>query len=216
MGSWKTPDSGLTQQQVQQRIELGHVNELPPTSGRSVWDIIRANVFTRINGILAVLFAVVLYTGSIVNGAFGLLIIANSIVGIIQELRAKRTLDKLSIVGRAKPMVIRDGEPAREIDRESVVLDDLIEVGPGDQIVVDGILRYASDVAVDESSLTGESDAVDKSVGDMVYSGSSVVVGSARYQATKVGKEAYAAKLAAEANKFTLTDSSSSAASTRS
>lgn len=207
MGSWKTPDSGLTQQQVQQRIELGHVNELPPTSGRSVWDIIRANVFTRINGILAVLFAVVLYTGSIVNGAFGLLIIANSIVGIIQELRAKRTLDKLSIVGRAKPMVIRDGEPAREIDRESVVLDDLIEVGPGDQIVVDGILRYAPDVAVDESSLTGESDAVDKSVGDMVYSGSSVVVGSARYQATKVGKEAYAAKLAAEANKFTLTDS---------
>lgn len=207
MGSWKTPDSGLTQQQVQQRIDLGHVNELPPTSGRSVWDIIRANVFTRINGILAVLFAVVLYTGSIVNGAFGLLIIANSIVGIIQELRAKRTLDKLSIVGRAKPMVIRDGEPAREIDRESVVLDDLIEVGPGDQIVVDGILRYASDVAVDESSLTGESDAVDKSVGDMVYSGSSVVVGSARYQATKVGKEAYAAKLAAEANKFTLTDS---------
>lgn len=207
MVSWKTPDSGLTQQQVQQRIELGHVNELPPTSGRSVWDIIRANVFTRINGILAVLFAVVLYTGSIVNGAFGLLIIANSIVGIIQELRAKRTLDKLSIVGRAKPMVIRDGEPAREIDRESVVLDDLIEVGPGDQIVVDGILRYASDVAVDESSLTGESDAVDKSVGDMVYSGSSVVVGSARYQATKVGKEAYAAKLAAEANKFTLTDS---------
>lgn len=207
MGSWKTPDSGLTQQQVQQRIEVGHVNELPPTSGRSVWDIIRANVFTRINGILAVLFAVVLYTGSIVNGAFGLLIIANSIVGIIQELRAKRTLDKLSIVGRAKPMVIRDGEPAREIDRESVVLDDLIEVGPGDQIVVDGILRYASDVAVDESSLTGESDAVDKSVGDMVYSGSSVVVGSARYQATKVGKEAYAAKLAAEANKFTLTDS---------
>lgn len=207
MGSWKTPDSGLTQHQVQQRIQLGHVNELPPTSGRSVRDIIRANVFTRINGILAVLFAVVLYTGSIVNGAFGLLIIANSIVGIIQELRAKRTLDKLSIVGRAKPMVIRDGEPAREIDRESVVLDDLIEVGPGDQIVVDGILRYASDVAVDESSLTGESDAVDKSVGDMVYSGSSVVVGSARYQATKVGKEAYAAKLAAEANKFTLTDS---------
>ncbi|MBC6763021.1 MULTISPECIES: HAD-IC family P-type ATPase [Corynebacterium] len=207
MGSWETPDSGLTQQQVQQRIKSGQVNELPPTSGRSVRDIIRANVFTRINGILAVLFAVVLYTGSIVNGAFGLLIIANSIVGIVQELRAKYTLDKLSIVGRAKPMVIRDGEPAREIDRESVVLDDLIEVGPGDQIVVDGILRYASDVAVDESSLTGESDAVDKSVGDMVYSGSSIVVGSARYQATKVGKEAYAAKLAAEANKFTLTDS---------
>ncbi|WP_297451624.1 HAD-IC family P-type ATPase [uncultured Corynebacterium sp.] len=207
MSSWETPDSGLTQEQVQQRIKSGQANELPPTSGRSVRDIIRANVFTRINGILAVLFAVVLYTGSIVNGAFGLLIIANSIVGIVQELRAKYTLDKLSIVGRAKPMVIRDGQPAREVDRESVVLDDLIEVGPGDQIVVDGILRYASDVAIDESSLTGESDAIHKGVGDMVYSGSSVVVGSARYQATKVGKEAYAAKLAAEANKFTLTDS---------
>ncbi|MDO5030534.1 MAG: HAD-IC family P-type ATPase [Corynebacterium sp.] len=207
MGSWETPDSGLTQQQVQQRTKEGLVNELPPTSGRSVWDIIRANVFTRINGILAVLFGVVVYTGSIVNGAFGLLIIANSIVGIIQELRAKHTLDKLSILGRAKPMVIRDGQPASAIDRESVVLDDLIEVGPGDQIVVDGVLRYASDVSVDESSLTGESDPVDKQVGDMVYSGSSVVMGSARYQATKVGKDAYAAKLAAEANKFTLTDS---------
>lgn len=205
--SWETPETGLTRSQVEQRCKEGKVNHLPPTSGRSVWDIVRANVFTRINAILAVLFAIVLYTGSIVNGAFGLLIIANSAVGVIQELRAKRTLDKLSIVGRAKPSVIRDGAEAQEIDREAIVLDDLVEIGPGDQIVVDGVVRSGRDLSVDESSLTGESDPVYKRAGDTVYSGSSVIAGSATYQATKVGAEAYAAKLAAEASKFTLTDS---------
>ncbi len=205
--SWETPETGLTRSQVEQRRREGKVNHLPPTSGRSVWDIVRANVFTRINAILAVLFAIVLYTGSIVNGAFGLLIVANSAVGVIQELRAKRTLDRLSIVGRAKPMVIRDGAPAAELDREQIVLDDLVEVGPGDQVVVDGVVRAAQDLSVDESSLTGESDPVYKNVGDPVYSGSSVIAGGATYQATKVGAEAYAAKLAAEASKFTLTDS---------
>lgn len=205
--AWVTAETGLAADEVRERRQAGKINELPPTSGRSVADIIRANVFTRINAILAILFAVVLYTGSVVNGAFGLLILANSAVGIIQELRAKRTLDRLSIIGRAKPMVIRDGAKPKEIDREQIVVDDLIAVGPGDQIVVDGIVRHARNLAVDESSLTGESDPVYKSDGDTVYSGSSIVAGDARYQATKVGAEAYAAKLAAEASKFTLTDS---------
>lgn len=205
--SFTTPIAGLTTEQVRQRREVGLVNDLPPTSGRSVLDIIHANVFTRINAILAVLLAIVLYTGSIINGAFGLLIIANSIVGIIQELRAKRTLDRLSIVGRAKPMVIRDGKPAREIDREEIVVDDLIQVGPGDQIVVDGDVLECKGLEIDESSLTGESDPMSKHKGDEVFSGSTVVAGSGIYQARKVGAEAYAAKLAAEASKFTLTDS---------
>ena len=202
-----TPPTGLSEEQVRQRRRDGQVNDVPPTSGRSIWDIIRANVFTRINAILAVLLAVVIYTGSIVNGAFGLLIIANSAVGVIQELRAKRTLDRLSIVGRAKPMVIRNGNSAVEIDRAEVVLDDLIEVGPGDQIVVDGVVRAGQEVAIDESSLTGESEPVVKAVGDSVYSGTSVVSGDATYQATRVGGASYAARLAAEASKFTLADS---------
>ena len=202
-----TGPGGLTAAEVAQRRREGRVNELPPTSGRSVWDIIRANVFTRINAILAVLLAIVLWTGSWINGAFGLLIIANSIVGVVQELRAKRTLDKLSIVGRARPMVIRDGAPPAEVDREDIVADDLIHVGAGDQVVVDGVLRSCSGLAVDESALTGESEPVHKSVGDPLYSGSHVVAGGGTQQALKVGAEAYAAQLAAEAGKFTLTDS---------
>ena len=202
-----TPPEGLTPEEVRDRIRRGLVNELPPSSGRTVTQIIRANVFTRINAILAVLFAIVLSTGSIINGAFGLLIIANSIIGIIQELRAKRTLDRLSIVGQARPRVIRDGGGSREIARDEVVLGELIEVGAGDQIVVDGIVRSDNGLEVDESMLTGESDPVDKSVGDQVFSGSAIVAGSGTYQATKVGREAYAAQLAAQASKFTLTRS---------
>lgn len=205
--AFHTGPGGLTAAEVARRRKAGRVNELPPTSGRTVADIIRANVFTRINAILAVLLAIVLWTGSWLNGAFGLLIIANSIVGVVQELRAKRTLDRLSIVGRARPLVIRDGAPPVEVDREEIVVDDLIQVGAGDQIVVDGVLRSSSGLAVDESALTGESEPVLKSVGDPLYSGSHVVVGGGTQQALKVGAEAYAAQLAAEAGKFTLTDS---------
>lgn len=202
-----TGPGGLTREQVDQRIRAGLVNHLPPTSGRTVTDIIRANVFTRINAILAVLLAIVLWTGSWVNGAFGLLIIANSIVGVVQELRAKRTLDKLSIVGRARPMVIREGAEARELDRDEIVVDDLVELGAGDQIIVDGVARSVDGLDVDESPLTGESNPVHKNVGDPLYSGSHVVSGGGTQQATKVGADAYAAQLAAEASKFTLTDS---------
>ena len=205
--AFATGPGGLTSEQVDQRRRAGLVNHLPPTSGRTVTDIIRANVFTRINAILAVLLAIVLWTGSWVNGAFGLLIIANSIVGVVQELRAKRTLDKLSIVGRARPFVIRDGGPARDIDREEIVVDDLVELGAGDQIIVDGVARTVDDLDVDESSLTGESKPVHKKVGDPLYSGSHVISGGGTQQALKVGAEAYAAQLAAEASKFTLTDS---------
>lgn len=204
---FRTGPGGLTSEQVRQRIGAGLVNHLPPTSGRSVVDIIRANVFTRINAILAVLLAIVLWTGSWVNGAFGLLIVANSIIGVVQDLRAKRTLDKLSIVGRARPMVIRDGRAAVDVDREEIVVDDLVALGAGDQIVVDGVARSVDGLDVDESPLTGESKAVHKKPGDPLYSGSHVVSGGGTQQALKVGAGAYAAQLAAEASKFTLTDS---------
>ena len=105
--------TGLTAAQVAERVAAGQVNVLPDRSGRSVLDIVRANVLTRINAILGVLFIIVMTTGSIINGAFGLLIIANSGIGIIQEIRAKRTLDALAIVGQTRPMVRRMGWPPR-------------------------------------------------------------------------------------------------------
>ncbi|MCV7227659.1 cation-translocating P-type ATPase [Mycolicibacterium komossense] len=198
--------SGLTDTEVAQRIAEGKTNDVPSRAARSVSEIIRANVFTRINAILGVLLIIVLATGSLINGLFGLLIIANSGIGIIQEIRAKQTLDKLAIVGQAKPTV-RRASATKELSPSEVVLDDIIELGPGDQIVVDGDLLEEANLEVDESLLTGEADPIAKDVGDKVMSGSFVVAGSGAYRATKVGREAYAAKLAEEASKFTLVKS---------
>jgi cation-transporting P-type ATPase E len=198
--------TGLTDAEVAQRVAEGKTNDVPTRAARSVSDIIRANVFTRINAILGVLLIIVMSTGSVINGAFGLLIIANSAIGIIQELRAKQTLDKLAIVGQTKPLVRRQSGTQALMPNE-VVLDDVIELGPGDQIVVDGEILEESNLEVDESLLTGEADAIAKDAGDNVMSGSFVVAGSGAYRATKVGREAYAAKLAEEASKFTLVNS---------
>ncbi|WP_026347669.1 MULTISPECIES: HAD-IC family P-type ATPase [Nocardiaceae] len=199
-------ERGLTEAEVAQLRADGKSNDVPARASRSVKDIVRGNVFTRINAILGVLLIIVLSTGSIVDGMFGLLIIANSGIGIIQEIRAKKTLDELAIVGQSKPVVRRDGV-AREVAPDEVVLGDVIELGPGDQIVVDGSVVEASSLEVDESLLTGEADAVHKEIDAPILSGSFVVAGSGAYRATKVGRDAYAAKLAEEASKFTLVHS---------
>ncbi|GLP79518.1 HAD-IC family P-type ATPase [Mycobacterium antarcticum] len=198
--------TGLSDAEVGQRVAEGKANDVPTRAARSVQEIVRANVFTRINAILGVLLVIVLSTGSFINGLFGVLIVANSAIGIVQELRAKQTLDKLAIVGQAKPVVRRQSGTAARSPGE-VVLDDVIELGPGDQIVVDGEVVEEADLEVDESLLTGEADPVAKDAGDEVKSGSFVVAGSGAYRATKVGREAYAAKLAEEASKFTLVKS---------
>lgn len=198
--------AGLSADDVAARVAAGQTNDVPTRASRSVAEVVRANVFTRINAILGVLLLIVLSTGSLINGMFGLLIIANSGIGIIQELRAKKTLDNLAIVGQAKPTVRRQGG-AKPLPPNQVVLDDVIELGPGDQIVVDGELLEAANLEVDESLLTGEADAIAKHSGDPVMSGSFVVAGTGAYRATKVGREAYAAKLAEEASKFTLVKS---------
>ena len=201
---------GLSAADVAQRVADGKTNDVPTRAARSVSEIVRGNVFTRINAILGVLLIIVLSTGSLINGAFGLLIIANSSIGIIQELRAKQTLDKLAIVGQAKPLVRRQsgtGSVSAPLAPSEVVLDDVIELGPGDQIVVDGEILEASNLEIDESLLTGEADPIAKDTGEQVMSGSFVVAGSGAYRATKVGREAYAARLAEEASKFTLVKS---------
>lgn len=199
------PTRGLTTEEVAARTQRGEINVPGSGTGRSVAQILRANIFTRVNAILGVLCAIVLSTGSVINAAFGLLIIANSAVGVIQELRAKKTLDKLRIVGESEPTVIRDGAE-RSIPQHEVVLGDIIKLRPGDEVVVDGTVVSGS-MRVDESQLTGEADAVSKAEGAEILSGSIVNEGSALFRTDKVGDEAYAARLASQASEFSLTDS---------
>ncbi|WP_433277661.1 HAD-IC family P-type ATPase [Pseudonocardia xinjiangensis] len=197
---------GLTADQVAARVAGGHTNDVPARASRSVGEIIRANVLTRFNAIVGVLFAIILVIGPIQDGLFGFVIIINTLIGIVQEVRAKRTLERLAIIGEARTRVRRDGASI-ELSPSAVVLDDVIELGPGDKVVVDGVVLASDGLEVDESLLTGESDPVHKQPGDQVLSGSFVTVGTGAHQATKVGREAYAAKLAEEASRFSLVDS---------
>ncbi|MFF3330367.1 cation-translocating P-type ATPase [Streptomyces sp. NPDC002888] len=200
------PASGLTTAQVAERVARGQVNDVPVRSSRSTADIVRANVFTRFNAIIGVLWLIMLFVAPIQDSLFGFVILANTGIGIIQEWRAKKTLDSLAVIGEARPTVRRDGTAA-EVGTGDIVLDDLIEIGPGDKVVVDGVCREADGLEIDESLLTGEADPVVKRPGDQVMSGSFVVAGGGAFQATKVGREAYAAQLAEEASRFTLVQS---------
>ncbi|MFE9610312.1 cation-translocating P-type ATPase [Streptomyces sp. NPDC006012] len=201
-----TPSTGLTSAAVAERVERGQVNDVPVRSSRSLAEIVRANVFTRFNAIIGVLWLIMLFVAPIQDGLFGFVILANTGIGIIQEWRAKQTLDSLAVIGETRPTVRRDGA-AVEISTSEIVLDDLIEIGPGDKVVVDGRCAEADGLEVDESLLTGEADPVVKHPGDPVRSGSFVVAGGGAFVATKVGREAYAAQLAEEASRFTLVHS---------
>ncbi|MCO5996879.1 HAD-IC family P-type ATPase [Actinoallomurus rhizosphaericola] len=194
---------GLTSAQVTERVARGQVNDVPARSSRSTAAIVRANVFTRFNAIIGTLFAIVLVVGPIQDGLFGLVVIANTGIGILQELRAKKTLDALAVIGQARPVVRRDGAPVT-VPVSRIVLDDVIELGSGDKCVVDGTVAHADGLEIDESLLTGEPDPVSKHPGDAILSGSFVVAGSGAYTATRVGRHAYAAQLAEEAGRFTL------------
>ncbi|GHA64339.1 HAD-IC family P-type ATPase [Streptomyces termitum] len=198
--------AGLTGAEVAERVARGEVNDVPVRSSRSTADIVRANVFTRFNAIIGVLWVIMLIVAPIQDSLFGFVIVANTGIGIIQELRAKKTLDGLAVIGEAKPTVRRDGLAA-EISTSEIVLGDLIELGPGDKVVVDGVVAEADSMEIDESLLTGEADPVVKHPGDPVMSGSFVVAGGGAFTATKVGREAYAAQLAEEASRFTLVHS---------
>ncbi|WP_328561125.1 HAD-IC family P-type ATPase [Streptomyces coelicoflavus] len=200
------PVTGLTAAQVAERIARGRVNDVPVRSSRSLADIVRANVFTRFNAIIGVLWVIMLIVAPIQDSLFGFVILANTGIGIVQEWRAKKTLDSLAVIGEARPTVRRDGKPA-EVSTSEIVLDDVIEIGPGDKAVVDGVCVEADGLEIDESLLTGEADPVVKQPGDQVMSGSFVVAGGGAFRAVKVGREAYAAQLAEEASRFTLVQS---------
>ena len=197
---------GLSAAEVAERVARGEVNDVPVRSSRSLKEIVRANVFTRFNAIIGVMFGIILVVGPLQDGLFGLVIVANTAIGIIQELRAKKTLDGLALIGEARPQVRRDGR-VEQVAVAQIVLDDTVLLGIGDKVIVDGEVTEADGLEIDESLLTGEPDPVLKQPGDQVMSGSFVVAGAGAFTATRVGREAYAAQLAEEASRFTLVSS---------
>ena len=197
---------GLTRAEVEERVTKGQTNAVKEVASRTYWNIIRANVFTRFNAILGALFVFIVIFGQLRDGLFGLVLLGNALIGIVQETRAKRTLDRLSLLSAPKSRVVRDCE-LLEIPTGEVVLDEVLEVSTGDQVVADGVVLSSEGLEVDESLLTGESVPVDKAPGDEVFSGSFVVAGAGRFRATKVGSESYARKLASQAKRFQLASS---------
>lgn len=206
----RTPAAGLTPAEVADRRARGLANTARDRTSRSVAGILRANVLTRFNAILGAMLAIVLLLGDPRDGLFGLVLVANAAIGIVQELRAKRTLDALSVLHAPRLRVVRAGA-VEELPAADLVRDDLIELRAGDQVPADGIVVSAEALEIDESLLTGESDAIDKREGDDVLSGSVVVAGTGRFQATAVGDAAYAHRLAAAVRTFALVRSEISA-----
>ncbi|MGD9702048.1 MAG: HAD-IC family P-type ATPase [Acidimicrobiia bacterium] len=206
--------SGLTAAQVAERVARGEVNDVPDAPSRTVSQIIRANLFTKFNALIGSLWAIVMICGAYRDGLFGGVVVANTLIGIVQELRAKRTLDQLSVVNAPKVMAVREGS-VHELAVNELVLDDVMDLRPGQQIVADSAVLVATNLEVDESLLTGESDPVVKHEGDELLSGSFVVAGSARAQVNKVGADAYAVQLSEEARRFTLVHSALRAAMDR-
>ncbi len=199
--------TGLTDSEVAARVAAGQTNEAPNPNSRSLGSIIRENTVTSFNIVIGTLWALMIAARApFQDSLFGFVIIFNSAIGIIQEYRAKRTLEKLSLIGEAKPVVRRNGVDV-EVHSDDIVLDDLVVLNTGDQIVVDGEMLTGTGLEADESLLTGEADPVHKHVGDEVMSGSFVVAGSGIMRATKVGLDSYATKLTAEAKTFSTTKS---------
>ena len=192
------PEDGLTAQQVQQREEGGWRNGAPKSAGRSEKEILLENLVTFFNLVFVVMAVILIFAGSSVkNMTFLIIVFINAIIGCYQEIRAKRAVDKLTLVAAQQLRTIREGQKIL-VRSDLLVRDDIVEYVAGDQICADGILR-SGQLQVNESLITGEADAIVKNAGDELKSGSFVVAGVGRAQLTKVGGDAFAARLAAEA-----------------
>ncbi|MCU0278447.1 MAG: HAD-IC family P-type ATPase, partial [Candidatus Nanopelagicales bacterium] len=191
---------GLTTDEVRSRAAAGQVNNVRDTGSRSLASILAANIFTPFNALIGALWVAMILVAPWQDALFGFVIVANTLIGTIQEYRSARALAKLSVLNEARPVVVRDG---REVDigLRELVTDDLVLVSAGDQIAVDGVVLQAAGLEVDESLLTGEADPVAKDVGAFVVSG------SAAYRVTRVGAESFAGRLTEQARQFQRTSS---------
>jgi cation-transporting ATPase E len=198
-----TDARGLSTAEVGQRHAGGLSNDAPDPTSRTVGQIVRANVLTPFNFLLGTLLVIIIAVGQFKDALFGIVLVLNTLIGIVQEVRSKRALDALTLLNAPRAIVIRDGSE-HEVPVKELVLDDLVVLRPGDQITIDGRVLDSVGLEIDESLLTGEADPVDKSDDDPVLSGSFVAAGSGHMQATAVGVESYAYRLSADARRFTL------------
>ncbi len=197
---------GLTAAEVEQRRREGRTNDVPDAPVRTVGQIVRNNVLTPVNAIIGSMFVLIMVADFPADALFAGVVVSNSVIGIAQELKARRTLRKLAVLSAPRARVVRDAQ-ALEVGTSEVVADDILELRPGDQVVVDGEVVAARGLEIDESLLTGESDPVDKAPGDGVMSGSFVNAGAGWYRATAIGADSYAARLSGEARRFKLAGS---------
>ena len=192
---------GLTSEEVAERVSRGEVNVVPTTTSRTVRRILISNLFTRFNVLLGLLLVAILVIGPIQDSLFGLVLIVNTPIGIIQELRAKRTLDRLAVLTAPTSHVVRDGAE-QQVPVAELVVGDVLELRTGDQVPVDGVVISASGLEIDELLVTGESGPVVKDPETEVLSGSFVVAGAGTVRSSRVGLSAYGNTLAAEARRF--------------
>ncbi|MEA2674719.1 MAG: cation-transporting P-type ATPase [Chloroflexota bacterium] len=196
-----TPTGGLSDAEVDRRRAAGLANTLPPPTSRTYVQIVRENVFTFVNDILIALAVALVAVGRPVDALVSVSVIAtNVVVGVVQEVRAKRTLDRIALLTRPTAGVVRGGE-VRQITPDQLVVGDLVELTAGDQVVLDGHL-VTGIVGLDESQLTGESDVVRKQPGDELFSGSFATTGAGRYVAEKVQGDSLANQITAGARTF--------------
>ena len=194
-----TGPTGLTEAEVTRRRAAGQGNDVPAATGRTYRQIIRDNVFNFINNILFVLAVVLIAFRHYLDALLSVgVVLANTVISLYQEVRAKRTLDRIAILTRPHAVVLRDGRE-REVDPGELVVGDTIRARPGDQIVVDGRVVGPGYLELDESLLTGEADLVVKRSGDAVLSGSFCVAGDGWYEAETVGAASFANKVTATA-----------------
>ena len=202
----ETTLQGLSSSDVSDRRSDGRTNDVVDPTSRTIGQIFKANVFTPFNFLLGILLVIVFAIGEYRDGLFGFVLVANASIGIFQEVRSKRSLDALAVLNAPHSTVRRDGADVTVASKD-VVLDDIIILTLGDQIVVDGEILESTNLEIDESLLTGEADPVDKATADKVMSGSFVVAGSGVMRATAVGADSYAFQLSSEARRFSLVKS---------
>ncbi len=201
-GAGGPPARGLSDAEAARRRAAGQGNDVQVHAGRTYKQIVRANVFNFINNLYFGLGVLLVALGRYLDAVVAVgVIMANTLVSLFQEIRAKRTIDRIAILTRPKATVVRDGAE-REVDPAEIVVGDLLRLHPGDQIVVDGRVRGEGRLEVDESLLTGESDLVLKTDGDALLSGSFCATGGGHYEAEKVGLESFANKLTAKATSY--------------